>query len=221
MKYRIFIVVALFLLQCSMKGDKNLKYVALGDSYTICEGTTADQSWPVLLTKHLNDQGVNVELAANPARTGWTTKDLIDSELTVCEKVKPDFVTLMIGVNDWVQGVSKETFHKNLNYIINKVEATLTNKNNLVLITIPDFGVTPTGAMYGRGRDIAEGIGEFNDVIKEEADKRKLKCVDVFAESQKMKDNQDLMASDGLHPSAKEYAIWETLIYPVISGMLK
>ena len=205
----------------SMKEDKKLKYIALGDSYTICEGAKTDESWPVMLTKHLQDSGVNIELTANPSRTGWTTQNLIDRELQVCVESKPDFVTLLIGVNDWVQGVDSGTFHKNLNYIIDKVEGLLTDKKKLILITIPDFGVTPTGVMYSGGRDVTAGIMSFNNIIKAEADKRKLECVDIFAETQKMKGHPELIAADGLHPSAREYAIWETMVFPVAEKLMK
>lgn len=219
----IFICLFAFLIpaDCMVNKDEKIKYVALGDSYTICEGATIEESWPVLLAKELTQNGVNTELIANPSRTGWTTQDLIDNELNICEKANPDFVTLLIGVNDWVQGVDIETFHKRLNYIIEKVEALLPDKRNLLLVTIPDFGVTPTGALYSGGRNIAEGIRKFNEVITMEAQKRKLQCVDIFAETQKMKGQSELIAKDGLHPSAKEYAIWEGMIYPVAFGILK
>jgi lysophospholipase L1-like esterase len=206
---------------CCMKADKKIKYLPLGDSYTICEGATTEESWPVILTKHLNDKGIGIELAGNPARTGWTTQNLIDRELPVFEETRPDFVTLLIGVNDWVQGVDSGTFHKNLNFILDKVEGGLPNKKNLVLITIPDFGVTPTGAMYSGGRNITEGIKSFNKIITDEAAKRGLECVDIFPITQQMKDNPGLTARDGLHPSAAEYAKWENLIYPVAYKVLK
>ena len=198
-----------------------LKYVALGDSYTCGTGAKPTEAWPVLLTKHLNEAGVSIELSANPAHNGWTTQNVIDHELPIIEQVKPDFVTLLIGVNDWVQGVDSNTYHKNLGFILDKVQSQLPNKKNLVLITIPDFGVTPTGAMYSSGRDIAKGIAEFNAIIEKEAAKRGLKCVDIYPETQKMKNNQDLIASDGLHPSAIEYGKWEAIIFPVVYDQLR
>ncbi|MBC7694452.1 MAG: SGNH/GDSL hydrolase family protein [Burkholderiales bacterium] len=90
----------------------------------------------------------------------------------------------------------------------------------MLLITIPDFGVIPQGKLYGSGRDISKGISEFNDIIKSEAKKRGLMCVDIFPISQQMKNNKELVAADGLHPSAKEYAIWETLIFPAAKQLL-
>jgi acyl-CoA thioesterase I len=205
----------------SMKNEKDTGmtyYVALGDSYTIGEGAKPGYAFPNILTGHLQDTGLAIMLAANPAVTGWTTEDLIEKELPVFDTIKPNFVTLLIGVNDWVQRVDSVTFHKNLNYIIDHV---LLKKSKLLLITIPDFGVTPTGKLYSNGRDISKGITDFNNIIKNEAHKRNLPVADIFPETQKMKDHSDLIAHDGLHPSAKEYALWEKIIYPVAYKLLK
>ncbi len=197
-----------------------IRYVALGDSYTICEGASWEESWPVLLTKHLNSANIPVELIANPSVTGWTTKDLIEKELPVYENSFPDFATLLIGVNDWVQKESNEQFLLNLQLILDTMQSKLSVKSNLVLITIPDFGATPKGANYSGGRDISEGILEFNQLIKQEARRRNLQVVDIFSTTQEMKGNPDLISKDELHPSAKEYAIWEQLIFPVVFSIL-
>ncbi len=203
------------------KEEKSIKYVALGDSYTIGEGAKAGEAFPDLLVNHLKENGINIVLSANPSVTGWTTQDLIEKEMPVFDRIKPAFVTLLIGVNDWVQGVDSATFHKNLSYILDHVQSGLPDKSKVLLVTIPDFGVTPTGAMYSGGRDISRGIADFNNIIKSEANKRNLPVADIFAETQKMKGNSELIAHDGLHPSAKEYALWEKIIYPVAYKLLK
>jgi len=204
-----------------MANSKTIRFVALGDSYTIGEGTSPDEAWPSLLTNNLKNAGLDINLIANPSRTGWTTTDLINRELDIYDNSQPNFATLLIGVNDWVQGVDSGTFHKNLVIIINRMQAKLQDKSNLILITIPDFSVTPTGAQYGYGRDISKGLSQFNDIIKSEAAKRKLPVVDIFPISKNMGKDPSLVAKDGLHPSAKEYAIWEQLIYPIALTMLK
>lgn len=215
------LLILLISLNFPMMAQTPIRYVALGDSYTICTGATEVQSWPVLLSKHLKESKVNVELISNPSQNGWTSQNLIDRELPVLDKSKATFVTLLIGVNDWVQGVDAKTFQKNLVKIIDHIQAQLPDKSKLVLITIPDFGVTSTGARYSGGRDISKGISEFNAIILEEAKKRNLKTVDIFSISKEMGKDNSLVAADGLHPSAKEYAIWETLIYPVALSLLK
>lgn len=200
--------------------DTPVKYTALGDSYTIGTGANANEAWPVLLTKHLNDAGIKTELVANPSKNGFSTQNLIDMELPVFDKSGATFVTLLIGVNDWVREVNATTYTKNLIFILDHVQKKLPNKNNILLITIPDFGVTPQGAYFSNDRDVSKGITEFNNIIKAEAKKRGLPLVDIFEISKQMKDNTELTAKDGLHPSAKEYAIWETLILPEVKKLL-
>lgn len=207
------LVVLMTFSNFEMQTNKIVKYLPLGDSYTICTGANEDESWPKILTEHLNKANFKTTLLANPARNGYTTGQLIDRELPIFKTLKPDFVTLLIGVNDWVQEVPIQKFEANLKYILNEIEKVITNKK-IILITIPDFGVTPTGKMYGGGRNIEKGISEFNDLIKKEAKQRGLPLVDLFELSQKMGQDATLVAKDGLHPSAKEYAIWETLILP-------
>lgn len=205
----------------SMQTSKTIGYLPLGDSYTIGTGALEKEAWPSVLTEHLTKENLPVKLLAKPARNGFTTEDLIAEELPALKKLRPDLVTLLIGVNDWVRGVSKIAFAKNLAYILDEVERTLPDRKKIVLITIPDFGVTPVGKNYSRGRNISEGISEFNKIIKAEAKKRSLALVDIFEISKEMGNDKSLVAGDGLHPSAKEYAIWEGLISTEVKRILR
>jgi lysophospholipase L1-like esterase len=200
---------------------ERIRYAAIGDSYSIGEGASPNESWPAVLTRHLNAQGLHVDLVANPSRTGWTTQQAIDHELPIFVAAKPNFATLQIGVNDWVQGVDAETFRKRFVALVDRMLEVLPNKNRLLIVTIPDFGVTPTGPRYARGRNISEGIAAFNKIIADEAMKRGLHVVDVFPISKKMRDDPSLVARDGLHPSAKAYAEWEKIICPAALELLK
>ena len=218
------VVIALAIIAGSAvgKGEENaIRYVAIGDSYTIGEGAKPNEAWPNLLTKHLREKGINIELIANPSRTGWTTQNAIDRELPVFVESKPNFATLLIGVNDWVQGVDEKTFRERFCFLADHMLALLPNKNRLLVVTIPDFGVTPTGAKYSRGRNISEGIALFNSIIVEEAKKRDLPVIDIFQLSKAMGKDRSLVAEDGLHPSAKEYAEWEKIILPVALELLQ
>lgn len=205
----------------SFQKQKITQYLPLGDSYTIGTGATEKEAWPDLLTVDLNKEGIACNLPVNPARNGYSTQDLINQELPMVRKLKPDFVTILIGVNDWVRDVSKAIFAKNLHFILDEVQKVLPDKQKIILLTIPDFGVTPSGKNYGRGRNISEGISEFNAVIKEEAEMRRLLLVDLFETSKEMGSDPSLVAADGLHPSAKEYAIWEKLVLPEAKKLLR
>jgi acyl-CoA thioesterase I len=201
--------------------SERIRYAVVGDSYSCGEGATPKESWPVLMTQHLNAQGLHVDLVSNPSVTGWTTKDAIDRELPKFVNSNPTFATLLIGVNDWVQGVDEATFRNRFSYLLDQMLAVLPNKKHLLVVTIPDFGVTPTGSKYSRGRNIHEGIMQFNQIVTEEARKRGLNVVDIFPLSKKMGKDKSLVAKDGLHPSAKEYAEWEKIIFPAALELLK
>jgi acyl-CoA thioesterase I len=202
------------------KIDK-IRYAVVGDSYSCGEGAKPSESWPALLTQNLKAQGVDVDLVSNPSVTGWTTKDAIDRELPKFVASNPTFATLLIGVNDWVQGVDETTFRNRCSYLLDQMLAVLPIKKRLLVVTIPDFGVTPTGPKYSRGRNIHEGILQFNQIVIEEARKRGLTVVDIFPLSKKMGQDKSLVAKDGLHPSAKAYAEWEKIIFPAALELLQ
>ena len=200
--------------------EERIRYAVIGDSYSCGEGASANESWPALLTQQLKAQGLDVDLVSNPSVTGWTTKDAIDKELPKFVNSSPNFATLLIGVNDWVQGIDETTFRNRFSFLVDQMLAVLPNKKRLLVVTIPDFGVTPTGPKYSRGRNIHEGILRFNQIVTEEARKRGLEVVDIFPLSKQMGHDKSLIAKDGLHPSAKEYAEWEKIIFPVALELL-
>ena len=107
-----------------------IKYVSVGDSYTIGESIKPENNWPSLLSRHLQWAGINVELMANPSVTGYTTQNAITEELPVVRKIKPDFVTVMLGVNDYVRGMSMDVFVQNLNKILDTLSSKYCPVNN-------------------------------------------------------------------------------------------
>ncbi len=210
-----------FAIAMAQTETRKIRYAVIGDSYSCGEGAKPAESWPSLLTQHLKSQGLDIELVSNPSVTGWTAKDAIDKELPKFVNAGPNFATLLIGVNDWVQGVDETAFRNRLSYLLDSMLAVLPNKKRLLVVTIPDFGVTPAGHKYARGRNIHEGIMQFNKIVTEEAHKRGLEVVDIFPISKKMGEDKSLVAKDGLHPSAKAYAEWEKIIFPAALELLK
>lgn len=193
--------------------SQSWRYVALGDSYTIGEGVREADRWPNQLVKRLQADDITIELVANPGRTGWTTQQLIDHELPVLAESDADLVTILIGVNDYVQGVSQEQFQANLETII---QYTLqhVSTDQIILVTIPDFSVTPAGAGFGDPEQIHADLLKFNQVIQAVGTANNIAVVDIFDLS-----SADTV-TDGLHPSATQYKTWVDRIYPVINSVL-
>jgi acyl-CoA thioesterase-1 len=194
-----------------------IRYLPLGDSYTIGQSVSRTDRWPNQLVASLQAKTkIKLAIVANPSVTGYTTQDLIDQELPLVSKLKPQFVSILIGVNDYVQGVDSQTFSNNLDYIISTVQHNLPDPANIILVTIPDYGKTPTGAEYGAPATTHTGILAFNAIIAAAGQKYGLPVANIFPISEQVATDPSLIASDGLHPSGKEYAAWTQVIYNTI-----
>ena len=191
-----------------------LRYAVVGDSYSNGEGVGIERSWPAQLAARLRRAGVPFAVVANPATSGWTSAQARALELPVFAAARPQVATLQIGVNDWVQGVPASTFRSNLRALLDGMLRTLHAPRRLLVVTIPDFSVTPSGAAYTGGRDATAGIAAFNAVIRAECRARGVAVADVFAVSRAM-GRPGLTAPDGLHPSARELARWTDRIAPI------
>jgi len=198
-----------------------LRYVALGDSYTI--GTSvgaADQRWPNQLVGRLAERGVQLDLVDNLGVNGFTSRNVIDAELPRLGQLGPEFVSVLIGVNDVVQGVPAETYRGNATAILDAVLA-LVPANRIVAVSTPDYTVTPQGANYGDPVKQSAGIRANNAILKELADARGIAFVDIYDISLGAAKDGSLVARDGLHPSGAQYALWVDRIAPVVQELLK
>jgi len=196
-----------------------IKYVPVGDSYTIGLGVAAKDCWPSVLTDHLIREGIDIHLVVNPAVSGYTVNDAAEMELAIVEEVKPDFVTVLIGANDNFRYMEAKKYRLELQDLLNKLQPMMTDPKNIVLITIPDYSVSPALRRYPK-EEIVSLVGEYNEIILEEGEKRGLTVVDIFPLSQTMTGDADYI-SDGLHPSAQGYSKWERVIFPVVFDLLK
>lgn len=199
---------------------ETVRYIPIGDSYTIGQGVASSQNYPSLLTKHLKESGVNIVMVRNPAMSGWATRDVVIGQLSVFEKEKPTFATLLIGANDIFRGIDEEIFRKNLNVILDRMQSVLVKKDNLIVLTIPDFSLTPEAKETDYSEMIAPEIKKFNAIITRESANRGLPVVDIYTISQALALDSSLVSPDGLHPSAKEYTRWEKAIFPVALELL-
>ncbi len=130
-------------------GGSALRYVALGDSYTIGTATERNEErWPDQLVARLNAEAPVLELVANLGVNGYTSRDVIETELPRLAALRPDFATLLVGVNDVVQGVPEATYAANAAHILDELLAALP-ANRIVSVATPDYTVTPQGAAYG------------------------------------------------------------------------
>ncbi len=187
-------------------GDKKLRFLALGDSYTIGKKVAPEERWPEQLSDSLESLGFTVEETYIRAVTGWTTGDLLFSLETSPPDLAPNLVSLLIGVNNQYQNRSiseyESEFEELLQIALNYVQG---NKDMVFVLSIPDYAFTP----FGRGmQETSDEIDAFNAINKKITDRYGIPYVNITDISRMGLDEPDLVATDGLHPSGKQYTLW-------------
>ena len=192
-----------------------MRLLALGDSYTIGEGVSYENSWPGLLATELDNKGIKATMKV-VSRTGWTTDEL----LAAIEKEELsgtfDVVFLLIGVNNQYRGRSAEEYRKEFKMLLDKSIAFAGNKPaHVIVISIPDWAYTP----YAENRDkkaISAEIDHFNTINKEQTLASHAKYVNITQISREAVEDRSLITTDGLHPSGKMYEEWVRKIAPEV-----
>ncbi len=193
-------------------------FLALGDSYTFGSGLLEVQSWPFQLVDQLDSMDVVVNDLEVIASSGWNTEVLMD-QIDYQQPGQHDLVTLQIGVNDQFQGRTFEMFKTGFDQLLLKAIELGGGKENVMVVSIPDYGVTPFGA--NNAAQIAEELDEFNAYILQQCTAEDIPYLDVTTISRDLGDGENALAPDNLHPSAEQYRQWVAQILPVAKVILE
>ncbi|MEO6730137.1 MAG: GDSL-type esterase/lipase family protein [Ferruginibacter sp.] len=196
-------------------------YLALGDSYTIGEQVSLAQSFPYQTIQLLRKAGFNFYAPEIIAATGWTTEDLkaaIDENVLLSSY---NFVSLIIGVNNQYRGRSADEFRLHFRVLMElAIERAGGNANNVIVLSIPDWGVTPF-AIDKSPEKIRDEIDVYNFICQTEAEHFQTHFIDITTSQRHDADKKDFLAADLLHPSKKEYAKWAELLAKSMMEILK
>jgi lysophospholipase L1-like esterase len=211
MKKFLILILLLPIVSFGQTKDLNYSYLALGDSYTIGESVKESERWPVQLSNSLRNK-LNKPVII--AKSGWTTDQLIDTLNKINFNKKFDFVSLLIGVNNQYRGRSVENFKEGFTILLKKsIEYANYKKERVLVVSIPDWGVTPFAKNKNR-TIIGNEIDAFNKVIHDECMKNNITFFNITEISRKAINDNSLIAEDGLHPSKKMYKQWVKIIKP-------
>lgn len=196
------------------------RFLALGDSYTVGQGVTEKETWPMHLSNLLSKDGIALGEPLIIAQTGWTTGDLLRRLKSMSLPHDYSMVSLQIGVNNQYQGRSIDEFRTEFrNLLVISKNLAQKNPENVLVLTIPDWGATPAGANRNRTQ-ISEEIKRFNDVIYDEAGKMGIAVGNVNDLSLLVNQTPTLLASDGLHYSGSMYQKWAERVLPLAKTIL-
>lgn len=194
-----------------------MKYLALGDSYTIGESVAEKDRWPVQLAAAMRARGKNIGEPTIIATTGWRTDNLKNAINIAKLPSDYDLVSLLIGVNNQYQGKPLDQYKIEFEELLNTaIKLAQGKKENVFVVSIPDYGYTPFGK--NRQEKISRELDQFNAACKEITIKAEVKYFNITDISRKGLEYPALVAEDGLHPSGKMYGEWVSLI---VGGLSK
>ena len=196
-------------------------YLALGDSYTIGQGVTAADRFPAQTAAWLQQRGINLTAVNYIATTGWPTSAL-QTAINLQNPLPHTVVTLLIGVND--QYINRDTtgYRQRFTVLLQKsIELARGKKENVVVLSIPDYSVTPFAASSGDTARIRLEIDWFNAINKSVTLSYNVAYLDITPSTREARNNPALVASDGLHPSGLEYKKWAERLGPLLEPALR
>lgn len=199
---------------------QTIRFLALGDSYTIGQSVPEDERWPEQLAARLEEQGFDIQVTII-ARTGWTTDNLLFSLEANSPEGPYDIVSLLIGVNNQYRGGEPEEYRIRFRELLEQAIAFAGNEpQNVIVLSIPDWEVTPYAERFARP-SLEFDIDDFNEVNLQEANMYGVRYVDITPISRLVSKDETLLAPDGLHPSGAMYALWVEEMLPQVVGIIQ
>ncbi|MCB0489501.1 MAG: SGNH/GDSL hydrolase family protein [Cyclobacteriaceae bacterium] len=202
-----FLLLSFLTTVMSAQNNQPLKYLALGDSYTIGESVAEKERWPVQLAEQLRAKGFEIDNPRIIATTGWRTDNLKNGINIAQIKDTYNLVSLLIGVNNQYQGKPVDQYAIEYEDLLKTAIAFAGgNKEKVFVVSIPDYGFTPFGKP--KQEKISKELDEFNEVNRRITESYGIQYFNITDISRQGLNDPELVASDGLHPSGKQYKLW-------------
>lgn len=221
MKTLVFLLLIATLTGCSPKPippSSPNAWLALGDSYTSGVGVLEVESWPVQLVKKLKQEQVELDAPTMLAKTGWSTKDLMQAVEESRLQGPYRLVTVQIGVNDLYGKIAPAAYRPRLVPVLQMAKRLAgDNAGQVLVLSVPDYDYGPY-RKFGP-QNISELVDQYNAITREEAEKLGMKYVDITTASRLALDEPSYWANDQMHFSAKMYAEWVKVLVPEVKSL--
>lgn len=188
-----------------------IRFLALGDSYTIGQSVPVDKRWPRQLMDTLEAKGYEVDTLHYIATTGWRTDNLINAiSGKNLEDKNFNLVSLLIGVNNQYQGRPFMQYQNEFPALLDSaIRYAGGIRERVFVVSIPDYAYTP----FGQGDpDISEELDQYNAYNQQIAEEEGVTWFNITPISRQGLVEPVLVANDGLHPSGEQYRRWVDLM---------
>lgn len=192
-----------------LKSDPQ-KIVVLGDSLMAGTGSSkVEESLAFQIAKNLAGDNSKLSLV-NLARPGVGVKDVLDRQVPLAINQKPDFVILLIGVNDVHNRMLSGTFRDYYSKILESLKQN--TQAEIYVVNIPYLGSNLI--LYPPWNDALDArTKHFNQIVKDVATNSNISVLDLYGQFKNdFTKTSDLYSIDQFHPSDKGYALWADFI---------
>lgn len=186
-----------------------LRYVVMGDSTSISQGSAYDQGYAVNSAIHLA-QKYQVTLQ-NTGVSGATAETVRRDQLSEAKAFKPDIALIAVGANDATKFTRGDVIAENMQQIIDGLRQS--NPAIKIIVTaspamdsVSRFPFISKWVMNLRTKQVN---AVFNRLISE----NDLTLAPIAQQTrQDFLDDPSLTAADKFHPNARGYALWTPVI---------
>lgn len=183
--------------------DTRPRIVAFGDSLTAGLGVPAEESYPAQLQRSLDALGYSYRVV-NAGVSGDTTAGGLRRVPWILTN-KPDVVILELGANDGLRGLSVDQTRHNLREIIQRLQEAG------VGVVLAGMKLPPN---YGQ-----DYLARFEGIYPSLAKEYRLPLIPFFLDG--VGGSPSLNQADGIHPTAKGYALVVEQVLKILGPLLK
>lgn len=190
--------------------ENPVRFLALGDSYTIGQSVPASLGWPAQLSDSLSTRGYVTDTLTITATTGWRTDNLINAIRNKnLDNKNYNFISLLIGVNNQYQGRPFSQYITEFPALLDSaIRYAGGDKSHVYVVSIPDYAFTPFGQQTSDPEQISEEIDQYNAYSRQIAEEKQVPYFDITPISRLGLQIPSYVANDGLHPSGIQYTEW-------------
>ncbi|HXF54184.1 MAG TPA: arylesterase [Hyphomicrobiaceae bacterium] len=196
------VLAAALLAPASAVAERPIRIIAFGDSLVAGYRLPNGEAFPAQLQKALQNKGYPVEVVASGVSGDTTGAGLARIDWALADSA--DAVILELGANDALRGIDPAVTRRNLEAIIERIEA----KGAKILLA----------GMKAPRNWGSEYVKKFEAIYPELADKHRLVLYPFFLEGVAL--DPALILDDGLHPNAKGVARIVAGILPSVEKLI-
>jgi acyl-CoA thioesterase-1 len=206
MKRLLTAIVFILLLPAVMLSQNSTERILFfGDSITAGYGVGEDNAFPAIVQQKIDSLDWNYK-AVNGGSSGETSAGGLRRIDWVLQQPVSVFV-LELGGNDGLRGIDLDNTKKNLQKIIDKVEA-----------KYPDARIIVTGMQVPPNLG-PEYTQQFKEMYPKLAEENNTELIPYFLDD--LGGNSELMQSDGIHPTEEGHKLLAEKVWEVLEPILK